>query len=121
MACDDYRMDELVSFDGGSNFSAWMHCAGGSDLVQNEIGVVSGGGVVAFDDGPSLWEVEAIGKWSVTPRGSKPYPTRIAAGSNPTSLHHASYAAGITSEGLISLRPPQKTLVYLTGMPASAR
>jgi hypothetical protein len=36
---------------------------------------------------------------------------RIAPASNPTSRHHASYAAGMTFEGLISLRPPQKALV----------
>ena len=33
----------------------------------------------------------------------------------------ASYALGEISDGLISLRPPQKTLVYDTGMPTLAR
>lgn len=54
--------------DGQSNFIVWFHCAGGSDGIQNEIGPVSGSGVVAFDSGPCLWEVEADGNWSLTPR-----------------------------------------------------
>ena len=56
------------SHDGDSNFVVWLHCAGGSDLVQNEIGVVVGSGIFAFEDGPCLWEVEADGNWSLAPR-----------------------------------------------------
>jgi len=54
--------------DGQSNFIVWYHCSGGSDGIQNEIGQVSASGVVAFEDGPCLWEVEADGNWSLTPR-----------------------------------------------------
>src|SRR5215218_4232474 len=36
---------------------------------------------------------------------------RISAGSIPTERHHSSYANGEISLGLISLRPPQNTLV----------
>ncbi len=36
---------------------------------------------------------------------------RIASGSRPIDAHHPRYAMGETSDGLISLRPPQKTLV----------
>lgn len=54
--------------DGQSNFGVWLHCLGGSDLIQNEIGPVSGSRIVEFADGPCFWEVEADGSWSLTPR-----------------------------------------------------
>jgi len=54
--------------NGTSNFVVWLHCAGGSNLVQNEIGPVSGSGIVAFEEGPCCWEVEADGDWSLKPR-----------------------------------------------------
>jgi hypothetical protein len=57
-----------VSHDGQSNFAVWLHCGGGSDLVQNEIGAVAGSTVVQFEDGPCMWEVEADGNWSLQPR-----------------------------------------------------
>ncbi|MDO8613230.1 MAG: hypothetical protein Q7R32_10475 [Dehalococcoidia bacterium] len=57
-----------VSHDGESNFAVWAHCAGGSDLVQNEIGSVAGSTVIQFEDGPCMWEVEADGNWSLQPR-----------------------------------------------------
>lgn len=57
-----------VSHTGTSNFVVWLHCAGGSDLVANEIGAVGGSTVVDFEEGPCLWEVEADGSWSVTPQ-----------------------------------------------------
>ncbi len=57
-----------VSHDGESNFAVWLHCAGGTDLVQNEIGAVAGSTVVQFDEGPCMWEVEADGNWSLQPR-----------------------------------------------------
>jgi hypothetical protein len=56
------------SHDGERNFAVWLHCEGGDDLVQNEIGVVTGSGVVNFEDGPCFWEVEADGNWSLAPR-----------------------------------------------------
>ncbi|MCH7835282.1 MAG: hypothetical protein IH864_00255 [Chloroflexi bacterium] len=57
-----------VSHDGQSNFAVWLHCADGSDLIQNEIGVVSGSTVIDFGSAPCLWEVEADGTWSLQPR-----------------------------------------------------
>jgi hypothetical protein len=54
--------------DGQANFAVLLHCAGGQDLIQNEIGPVSGSSVVGFSDGPCLREVEADGNWSLTPR-----------------------------------------------------
>ena len=36
---------------------------------------------------------------------------RMAAGSTPFSRQKSAYASGETSDGLISLRPPQKTFV----------
>ncbi len=36
---------------------------------------------------------------------------RMAVGSSPFCSHHAAYAIGEISDGLISLRPPQKTFV----------
>ncbi len=56
------------SHDGQSNFAVLLHCADGTDLVQNEIGVVSGSGIVEFGEAPCLWEVEADGNWSLQPR-----------------------------------------------------
>ena len=57
-----------ISHDGQSNFVVLCHCVGGSDLVQNEIGAVSGSSVITFDKGPCFWEVEADGNWSLKPR-----------------------------------------------------
>ena len=54
--------------DGQANFVVWAHCAGGDNLVQNEIGAVSGSGVVDFGDGPCFWEVDADGSWTLAPR-----------------------------------------------------
>ncbi len=56
------------SHDGERNFIVRLVCAGGADLVQNELGPVSGSGMVRFDDGPCLWSVQADGNWSLTPR-----------------------------------------------------
>jgi hypothetical protein len=56
------------SHDGRSNFIVWLHCAGGSVLVQNEIGRVQGSRIVPSRMGPCLWEVEADGNWSIRPR-----------------------------------------------------
>ncbi|MGQ9554178.1 MAG: hypothetical protein ACUVWR_08715 [Anaerolineae bacterium] len=57
-----------VMHDGTSNFIVFLHCAGGSDLIQNKIGPVSGSTVVEFPTGPCFWEVEADGNWSLQPR-----------------------------------------------------
>ncbi len=57
-----------VSHDGSSNFIVWLSCAGGTDLVQNEIGAVSGSTVVSFAEGPCYWDVQADGSWSLNPR-----------------------------------------------------
>jgi hypothetical protein len=57
-----------LTHDGEANFIVQLHCGGGSDLVQNEIGPISGSSVVGFEDGPCLWEVEADGNWSLAPR-----------------------------------------------------
>jgi hypothetical protein len=57
-----------VSHNGRRNFIVKLHCVSGSTLVQNEIGVVSGSTVVRLKDEPCLWEVEADGEWSLTPR-----------------------------------------------------
>lgn len=57
-----------VSHNGSSNFIVRVHCAGGSDLVVNEIGPVDGSTVVRFDDGPCLWEVQADGNWNLSPQ-----------------------------------------------------
>ena len=57
-----------VFHDGQSNFAVWLHCADGSDLVQNEIGAVTGSTIIDFGDPPCLWEVEADGNWTLQPR-----------------------------------------------------
>lgn len=50
--------------NGESNFAVWLHCADGSDLVQNEIGRVSGSAVADFQGSPCMWDIQADGKWS---------------------------------------------------------
>lgn len=57
-----------VKHDGTANFIVQLHCAGGSDLVQNEIGAVSGSTMMRFGKGPCMWEVQADGNWSLAPR-----------------------------------------------------
>lgn len=57
-----------VVHNGDSNFIVWLHCGGGSELVQNEIGPVSGSTVVDFAEGPCVWDVRSEGSWSVTVR-----------------------------------------------------
>ncbi len=53
---------------GESNFAVYIRCAGGDDLVQNEIGAVENQAVVRFDESPCLWESKADGNWSVKPK-----------------------------------------------------
>ncbi len=57
-----------IRHDGERNFIVMCHCAGGSDLIQNEIGPVEGSRVVRFGRGPCFWEVQADGNWSLAPR-----------------------------------------------------
>jgi len=57
-----------ITHDGQDNFIVYCHCAGGSDLIQNEIGDVSGSQVISFPKGPCFWEVRADGDWSLKPR-----------------------------------------------------
>lgn len=56
------------SHDGKRNFIVKALCGGGTEFVQNQIGPVSGSGMVKFDEGPCLWSVEADGNWSLSPR-----------------------------------------------------
>lgn len=53
---------------GTRNFIVKAHCAGGSKLVQNEIGAVVGSVFVTFSRGPCFWEIQADGTWSLQPR-----------------------------------------------------
>lgn len=53
--------------DGSRNFSVWLHCAGGSELVQSELGSASLTSDVSFQAGPCFWTVEADGSWSLAP------------------------------------------------------
>jgi hypothetical protein len=57
-----------IRHDGRRNFIAIAHCRGDRNLVQNEIGQVSGSRVVRFGSGPCYWEVQADGSWSLVPR-----------------------------------------------------
>lgn len=57
-----------ISHTGDSNFIVWVHCAGGSDLIQNTIGQVDGSTIVGFPEGPCMWDVRADGQWSLKPR-----------------------------------------------------
>lgn len=53
---------------GESNFAVYLVCAGGRDLLQNEIGAVNNEAVVTFGEPPCLWEVQADGKWTIHPK-----------------------------------------------------
>ena len=48
---------------------------------------------------------------TATIRIAVPLVSRSVTGSMPRAWHHSTYASGAISLGLISLRPPQKTLV----------
>ncbi len=54
--------------NGEGNFIVYLHCGGGTELVQNEIGSANGSSVVNFTEGPCLWDVQADGRWSIKPR-----------------------------------------------------
>ena len=53
---------------GEQNFAVWLHCAGGDDLLQNQIGAFEGQDMVRFSEGPCFWEVEADGAWTIAPK-----------------------------------------------------
>lgn len=57
-----------VAHNGQRNFIVYLHCASGTQLVQNELGAVSGSTVVRIGEGPCLWEVQADGGWAFRPR-----------------------------------------------------
>lgn len=57
-----------IAHNGKSNFIVFLHCAGGSRLIQNEIGPVTGSTIIQFAEGPCFWEVQADGAWSLSPR-----------------------------------------------------
>ncbi|MPZ13637.1 MAG: hypothetical protein GEU73_04315 [Chloroflexi bacterium] len=57
-----------ISHTGNQNFAVYLHCAGGSTLIQNEIGPVDGSRVVQFGEAPCFWEVLADGEWQLEPR-----------------------------------------------------
>jgi hypothetical protein len=52
---------------GEGNFIVSLYCAGGEDLVQNEIGRVDGSAVATFAEGPCLWVVQSDGRWILRP------------------------------------------------------
>lgn len=53
---------------GERNFIVQIHCAGGSDFVQNEIGAADNEAVVRFETAPCFWEVQADGDWAILPK-----------------------------------------------------
>ena len=62
------------TYDGDGNFIVWVICAGGSELVANEIGITRGSAVVSFPEGPCLWDIAAEldpltlqGTWTLEP------------------------------------------------------
>jgi hypothetical protein len=57
-----------ITHNGERNFIVQLYCAGGTDLIQNEIGAVQSSKIIGFPDGPCFWEVQADGDWSLTPR-----------------------------------------------------
>lgn len=58
----------LFTHDGQRNFVIQLICAGGQDLVQNEIGSVDNAAVVRFPEGPCLWDIQADGAWTLKPK-----------------------------------------------------
>ena len=57
-----------ITHHGDGHFAVIAMCAGGRELIANDIGVISGSSVVSFPDGPCLLEVSANGMFSVKPR-----------------------------------------------------
>lgn len=58
----------LFTHDGQRNFVVQLICAGGQDLVQNEIGTVDNAAVVRFPEGPCFWDIQADGAWTLKPK-----------------------------------------------------
>ncbi|MFD3162843.1 hypothetical protein [Herpetosiphon sp. NSE202] len=56
------------SHNGDSNFIVQVTCQGGMDYAQNEIGTVDGSAIVKFSEGPCLWDVQADGDWTISPK-----------------------------------------------------
>ncbi|WP_205701355.1 hypothetical protein [Herpetosiphon llansteffanensis] len=56
------------SHNGDSNFIVQVTCQGGMDYAQNEIGAVDGSAIVKFSEGPCLWDVQADGAWTISPK-----------------------------------------------------
>ena len=54
--------------NGDSNFIVQVTCQGGMDYAQNEIGAVDGSAIVKFSEGPCLWDVQADGDWTISPK-----------------------------------------------------
>ena len=50
---------------GERNFYVQLHCALDHLYSINEVGVVEGTVVVAIDEGPCLWDVQADGNWEI--------------------------------------------------------
>lgn len=57
-----------LAHNGRRNFIVTLHCASGSDLVQNKIGPVEGQVVADMRKGPCFWEVRADGGWVIQPK-----------------------------------------------------
>src|SRR5881296_2724574 len=89
-------------------FRSWLQV--GRYQVAGEIGKAGERSSPAKSASPTT------GRLSVATRSH-----RIASGSIPCARHHDAYTVGEISEGLISLRPPQNTLVYATGIPTASR
>ena len=107
-----------IRHGGQRNFIVYLHCSGGSDLIQNEIGSMSGSRVVRFPKGPCLWEVTADGAWSLASRemAGEVEVTRTtdvtrqeATTTTPTSALKA------TANGTINLRSGPGTVYSVIG------
>lgn len=57
-----------VSHTGDGYFGILAVCAGGNELIANEVGKFVGSGVVRFPKGPCFFEVSANGEFSIKPR-----------------------------------------------------
>ncbi len=53
---------------GKRNFIVHLYCAGGEDIIQNEIGAVQNEAIVRASEGPCFWEVQADGDWTLGPK-----------------------------------------------------
>jgi hypothetical protein len=62
---EDRRSVYEFVHNGDENFVVWLYCAGGTDLLQNDIGPVNNTAMVEFGEGPCLFDVTADGSWSI--------------------------------------------------------